>query len=146
MWLFNLCPKIFLFWKVLRFDLMNAFRIKRQELYRRLNSIIFQQDNAPAHTAVQTQLDIKLFGIWTILAPALKSSCSSTGLCCLPKLKSPLRSIKFYDFGELKRATLNAVRSFEIDWCQSIYVKRLARYKKSVHLDGVYFDKRLVLI
>lgn len=146
MWLFNLCPKIFLFRKVLRCDLMNALGKKRLELHRRLNSIIFQQDNAPAHTAVQTQLDIKLFEIWTILAPALKSSCSSTGLCCFPKLKSPLQSIKFYDFGELKRATLNAVRSFETDWCQSVYVKRVARYKKCVHLDGVYFDKRLVLI
>lgn len=41
-----------------------------------------------------------------------------------PKLKSALLGIKFHDFGELKRAILNAVRSFDTDLCQSVYDRR----------------------
>lgn len=58
-----------------------------------------------------------------------------------PKRKSALRGIKFHYFGELKRATLNAVRSLDTDWCQSVYDKWVARQKKCVHVDGVYFEK-----
>lgn len=91
--------------KVLRRDLINAIRKKRPELYRQLDSIIFHQDNAPAHTAVQTQLEIELLGFERLQHPPYSPDLAPMDFAVFPKLKSALRGIKFHDIEELKRAT-----------------------------------------
>lgn len=141
MWLLNWCPEIFLFWKVLRGNLIHAIRKKRPELYRRLDSIIFHQDNAPAHTAVQTQLEIELLGFEWLQHPPYSPNLAPMDFAVFPKLKSALRGIKFNDFGELKQATLNAVRSLDTDWCQSVFDKWVAHHKKCVRLDSVNIER-----
>ena len=58
-----------------------------------------------------------------------------------PQVKAELRGIKFTEFCELKRATLNAVRRLDEDWCRNVYNKWIQRHNKGIQLDGVYFEK-----
>lgn len=118
-------------------DLIHVIRKKR------LDSIIFHQDNAPAHTTVHTHLEIELLGFERFPHPPYNPDLAPMDFDIFPKLKSALQGIKFHDFGELKRATvtLNAFRFLDTDWCQSVYDKWVARIKKCVHLDSVYFEK-----
>ena len=52
--------------KVVCRDLMHAIRNKRPHLAENNKNIIFHQDNAPSHTAGQTQLELDLLGFGSV--------------------------------------------------------------------------------
>ena len=60
-----------------------------------------------------------------------------------PHVKFELWGIKFSDFCELKRATLNAVRRLHVDgeWSRNVFDKWILRHRKCIELDGVYYAK-----
>ena len=127
--------------QVVRRDLIQAIRKKRPELSQQLENVLFHQDNAPAHTAATTQLEIGLLGFDQITHPSYSPDLAPMDFAVFPQVKAELRGIKFTEFCELKRATLNAVRRLDEVWCRNVYNKWIQRHRKCIELDGVYFEK-----
>ena len=126
--------------QVVRRDLIQAIRKKRPELSQ-LENVLFHQDSAPAHTAATTQLEIGLLRFDQITHPPYSTDLAPTDFAVFPQVKAELRGIKFTEFCELKRATLNAVRRLDEVWCRNVYNKWIQRHRKCIELDGVYFEK-----
>ena len=53
----------------MRWDLIQAIWKKQPDLPQQLDIVLFHQDNAPAHMAADTQLEIWLLGFDQILHP-----------------------------------------------------------------------------
>ena len=127
--------------QVVRRDLIQAIRKKRPELSQQLENVLFHQDNTPVHTAATTQLEIGLLGFDQITHPPYSPDLSPMDFAVFPQVKAELRGIKFTEFCELKRATLNAVRRLDEVWCRNVYNKWIQRHRKCIELDSVYFEK-----
>ena len=127
--------------QVVRRDLIQAIRKKRPELSQQLENVLFHQVNAPAHTAATTQLEIGLLGFDHVTHPPYSPDLAPMDFAVFPQVKAELRGIKFTEFCELKRATLNAVRRLDEVWCRNVYNKWIQRHRKCIELDGVYFEK-----
>lgn len=45
--------------------------------------------------------------------------------------KSELRVNNFYEFSEMKQATIRIVRSLDSNWCKNVYEKLVARHENA---------------
>ena len=113
-------PYIF---QVVRRDLIQAIHKKWSELSRQLENVIFHQDNAPGHTAATTQLEIGLLGFDQITHLPYSPDLAPINFAVIPHVKAELRGIKFSDFCELKRPTLNAVWRLDEQCSKNIFDK-----------------------
>lgn len=127
--------------QVIRRDLIQAIRKKRPDLSVNLENVLFHHDNAPAHTATMTQLEIGLLGFDQVQHAPYSPDLAPMDFAVFPHVKAHLRGTRFNNFSELKCATLNAVRKLDRDWCTSTYDKWVQRHMKCVRLNGVYFEK-----
>ena len=85
----------------------------KAELSQQLENVLFHQDNSPAHTAATTQLETGLLGFDQITHPPYSPDLAPMDFTVVPHVKAELGGIKFTEFCELKRATLNAVRGLD---------------------------------
>ena len=120
---------------------MNALRKKRPELYADVENLIFHQDNAPSHTAQQTQLEIDVLGFRKIVHPPYSPDLAPLDFAFFPLLKSHLRGRRFSDATELNMAALAFIRTLPQTWYQTVFDKWVRRHEKCVRLDGEYFEK-----
>lgn len=103
--------------------------------------MILHQDNAPAHTAATTSLEIQLLGFETLLHAPYSPDLAPMDFAVFPLIKSQLRGIKFRNFTELRTATLRIISGIESDWYSKVYDKWVDRQRKCVGCNGEYFEK-----
>lgn len=126
---------------MLRRDLVHALRKKRPEKADQLENIILHQDNAPAHTASSTQLEIDVLGFEKLTHSPYSPDLAPMDFAVFPQLKSELRGIRFADFEQLRQMTLNVTRKMDSKWCSNVYDKWVERHMKCIQFNGVYFEK-----
>lgn len=76
-----------------------------------LGNIILQQDNASAHTAASTCLEIERLGFELLKHPPYSPDFAPMDFSIFPFIKSQLRGVRFEDSDELKYSTRNIVQS-----------------------------------
>lgn len=127
--------------QVVRRDLIQALRKKRPGMAQELENIILHQDNAPAHTAVQTTLEIDLLGFERISHPPYSPDLAPMDFALFPAIKSQLRGMKFDNLGELKLEVSRIISKFDKQWFQNVFKSWVQRHEKCISCDGRYFEK-----
>lgn len=125
--------------KVLRRDLVQAIRKKRPNLS--LDKVILHQDNAPAHKAASTMLEIDLLGFQLIDHPAYSPDLAPMDFRVFPEVKAQLKGRRFDSLDELRYATRDIVASYTEQWYRDTYSKWLTRHQKCIDASGEYFEK-----
>ena len=118
--------------QVVRRDLIQGIRKKRPELSQQLEKVLFHQDNEFSHTAATTQLEIGLLGFDQITHPSYSPDLAPMDFAVFPQVSAELRGIKFTEFCEFKRITLNAVRRLDEVWCRNVFNKWIQRHRKCI--------------
>jgi len=129
---------IFLF-KVIRRELINAIRKKGPEMLANLENIYLHQDNAPAHTASATSLELDGFN--RIAHPSYSPDLAPMDFSVFPAIKSELREIRFEDLVELRSRVMSIIATFKSDWYRNVFTKWVKRHEKSVRCEGRYLEK-----
>ena len=125
--------------QVLRRDLVDAIARKRPGLD--LCDVVFHQDNAPAHRAASTMLDISLLGFEVLEHLPYSPDLAPMDFRVFPEMKAFLRGRKFDSVQELRRATRDAIRSFSPDWYIATFNMWVYRHQKCVSISGDYVEK-----
>ncbi|XP_052796559.1 histone-lysine N-methyltransferase SETMAR-like [Mya arenaria] len=119
---------------VLKRDLVNA--LKRKQPALDLDRIILHQDNAPAHRANSTQLEITLLGFEVLEDPPFSPDLAPMDFRTFPEIKTSLRGWRFQDVADLTLATRRKVSQLDTDWYRETFNKWIARHQKCVALRG----------
>lgn len=106
-----------------------------------LGSVILHQDNAPAHTAASTRLEIDLLGFNIIEHPPYSPDLAPMDFAVFPFIKSQLRGIKFETSDELKYATRSIVSKINNEWYSDVFDSWLKRCEKCLQCRGDYVEK-----
>ncbi|XP_052223523.1 histone-lysine N-methyltransferase SETMAR-like [Dreissena polymorpha] len=125
--------------KVLRRDLMNALRKKRPTIDA--SAVILHHDNAPAHRAQSTVLEIDVIGFQRISQPPYSPDLAPMDFRVFPEVKSQLRGIRFASKHELTVAAQRSVSSFDADWYRDTFDKWISRHIKCIRVGGDYVEK-----
>jgi len=131
---------IFLF-KVIRRELINAIRKKRPEMLVNLENIYLHKDNAPAHTASATSLELDVLGLNRIAHPPYSPDLAPMDFSVFPAIKSELRGIRFEDLVQLRSRVMSIIATFKSDWYRNVFAKWVMRHEKCVRCEGRYFEK-----
>lgn len=128
-----------LFFQVLRRDLVDAISRKRPGLD--LCDVIFHQDNAPAHRAASTMLEIGVLGFQVLDHPPYSPDLAPMDFRVFPEIKASLRGRKFDSVQELRHATRDVIRSFDDQWYKETFAMWVSRHRKCVRISGDYVEK-----
>ena len=66
-------------------------------MYGNLDDVILHHNNAPSHTAQETQLTIDIMGLQRLSQPPYSPDLVPCGSALFPPLKEKLRGIRFED-------------------------------------------------
>lgn len=124
---------------VLRRDLIQALRKKLPDLD--LDRVILHQDNAPAHRAHSTLLEINLLGFELLEHPPYSPDLAPMDFRVFPGVKKMLRGQHFETSSELQRVTQKVVSGFSSEWYNDIFMKWIYRHRKCVATRGDYIEK-----
>lgn len=124
---------------MLRRDLVHALRKKRPALD--IERVILHQDNAPAHRASSTQLEIDLLGFEILNHPPYSPDLAPMDFLVFPEVKKQLRGQRFEDSGDLQHTTQRIVARFDRTWYEEAYRKWIRRHQKCVATGGDYVEK-----
>ncbi|XP_052682598.1 histone-lysine N-methyltransferase SETMAR-like [Crassostrea angulata] len=127
--------------KVLRRDLVKAIKKKRPAMAVDLGNIILHQDNAPAHTATSTCLEIELLGYDLLEHPPYSPDLAPMDFAIFPFIKSQLRGVRFEDSDEPKYATRTIVSKIDSKWYSDVFDSWLRRCEKCLQCKGDYVEK-----
>lgn len=137
---FKTMPRCFnVSFQVLRRDLVQALRKKRPDID--LDKVIFHQDNAPAHRANSTLLEISLLGFELLQHPPYSPDLAPMDFRVFPEVKKMLRGKHFDTSFDLKIETQKIIANYSSDWYSDIYQKWVYRHRKCVATHGDYVEK-----
>jgi [histone H3]-lysine36 N-dimethyltransferase SETMAR len=125
--------------QVLRRDLVQALRKKRPDLD--LASVLLHQDNAPAHRASSTSLEIDLLDFETIVHPPYSPDLAPMDFSIFPEIKRQLRGLRFESAIDLSLKVRSIVASFPESWYVSVFDQWIRRHEKCVIREGDYVEK-----
>ena len=133
-----LCYRVF---QVVRRDLMHALRKKRPMMAEDTENIIYHHDNAPAHSASDTDLELTLLGFQRLPHPPYSPDLAPLDFAYFPALKSHLRGIRFSSVHDIRVEVTKFNNSLGQRWFQDVYDKWVHRHNKCVEHAGRYFEK-----
>ncbi|XP_061190225.1 histone-lysine N-methyltransferase SETMAR-like [Saccostrea echinata] len=125
--------------KVIRRDLLHAVRKKRPGT--NLAEMILHQDNAPAHRAETTILELDLLGLERVEHAPYSPDLAPMDFKVFPTVKSQLRGRKFDNIDELKYATRSIVSKLDKKWYRDVYDEWIRRHKLCIKHKGEFFEK-----
>ena len=128
-----------LYFQVLRRDLIQALKKKRPELDP--EQVIFHQDNAPGHRADSTLLEINLLGFEILRHPPYSPDLAPLDFRVFPEIKAALRGIRFDNPSQLRRQIQDVVSSYGSAWYRDTYTKWVQRHRKCIQVQGGYIEK-----
>lgn len=120
---------------------MHAISKKRPTLADNIENVILHQDNAPSHTAEETQLEIDVLGFQRVEHPPYSPDLAPLDFSYFPALKSHLRGRRFEDRADIKHAILKFNKDLAPEWYREVFNKWLIRHQKCIHHAGEYFEK-----
>jgi len=133
--------------KVIRRELINAIRKKRPEMLANLENIYLHQDNAPAHTAFATSLELwNVIGFNRIAHPPYSPDLAPIDFSVFPAKKSELRGIRFEDLVELRSRVMSIIATFKSDWYRNVFAKLVTRHEKCVRCEDFEKEKKLTFL
>ena len=88
--------------QVVQRDLMHAIRKKRPAMAEDTENIIYHYDNAPAHSASQTNLELSLLGFHRLLHSPYSPDLAPLDFAYFPTLKSNLRGTRFTGLDDIR--------------------------------------------
>lgn len=126
--------------QVLRRDLVNAIRKKRPG--KRIEDFLLHQDNAPAHRADSTVLDLDLLGLDRVVHAPYSPDLAPMDFKVFPTVKAELRGKKFENTSELTYATRSIVSSLDNMWYRDVFSEWVRPHRLCVKCRGEYFEKQ----
>ena len=124
---------------MIRRNLLQALRKKRPNVLA--EQIIFHQDNAPAHRAASTELELDVLGFERIIHPPYSPDLAPMDFCVFPTLKSELRGKRFDNLDQLRFAARTILSGKSVEWYRGIYQTWVGRHRKCIEKAGAYFEK-----
>lgn len=110
--------------QVLRRDLVKAIKKKRPAMAVDLGNIILHQDNAPAHTAASTCLEIELLGFNLLEHPPYSPNLAPMDFAILSFIKSQPKEVRFEVSDELKYAPRTIISKFDRKWYSDVFMAK----------------------
>ena len=136
--------------------LLNEFIPRLKELGYDINNIVFQQDNAPGHTASLT-IDLlrEFFGDRVISRsahfpvethwPARSCDLSSCDFALWPYVKQRVRAMHPQTIEMLKNDLITVFGEITQDFCQKVFASFVRRLHKCVESNGCHVEKNEVV-
>ena len=124
---------------MLRHDLIQALRRKHPLLV--LDDVILHHDNAPAHRAQSTELEISLLGFSLLPHPPYSPDLAPMDFRLFPDMKRELRGQRFETTLELRNKAREVISSFSQDWFKVTFMQWVQRHRKCVATGGDYVEK-----
>lgn len=106
-----------------------------------MDNIILHQDNAPAHTAETTRLELGVLGCQLLDHPPYSPDLAPMDFRIFPVVKSALKGQRFDSFLELQYAVHRVVATFDSQWYRDMFDKWVSRHQKCVTVLGDYIEK-----
>ncbi len=106
-----------------------------------LKTFMLHMDNAPPHTALDTRKFLIQCGTKVIEHPAYSPDLAPSDFWLYPRLKKPLRGLRFVNLRALKetvRTQLGMISSHEFEDC--LLRQWPLRWARCVHNNGFYFE------
>lgn len=125
----------------MRRDLLHAIRKKRPDMAENLENVIYHHDNAPAHSASDTELELATLGFQRLPHPAYSPDLAPLDFSYFPALKSHLRGTRFGGVDDIRREVTRFNRSVGEEWFRDMFNRWVVRHKKCVVHEGRYFEK-----
>lgn len=133
---------LFNVFQVISRDLMTAIRKKRPDVYRNdLENLLLHHDNAPAHTAQETQLTLDVMGLERLPHPPYSPDLAPCDFALFPQLKSHLRGIHFDGLKEIRRECNTVLSRFSPEWFRDTFMQWVGRHERCIQAKGAYFEK-----
>ncbi|XP_052820122.1 histone-lysine N-methyltransferase SETMAR-like [Mya arenaria] len=124
--------------KTVRRNHMHALRKKRPDMAAQIENVVLHQDNAPSHTATNTQLDIEVLGLQQAILPPYSPDLAPLDF---PQLKTFLRGTRFNDRTEISHAIQTFNRTLDRDWFMNVYENWARSHNKCIAHQAEYFEK-----
>ena len=102
---------------------------------------ILHQDNAPAHTASATQLEIDILRFQRLRHPPYTPDLAPMDFHVFSEVKSQIRGVHFSSADELVHETQRKVSLFDPQWYRDTYSKWVTCHMKCIRTDGDYIEK-----
>lgn len=125
--------------KVVQRHLSAALRKKRPNT--EIENLIFHQDNAPAHRAVETIRTIDFLGYERLPHAPYSPDLAPCKFSIFPRLKADLRGRRFESNEELRFAVRSAVRGYSTEFYRKTFDSWVYRHSKCLEHSGEYFEK-----
>ncbi|KAK3084951.1 hypothetical protein FSP39_021962 [Pinctada imbricata] len=127
--------------KVIRRDLLNAIGKKRPAKIEELENVVYHHDNAPAHTAAETNLELDVLGVQRLQHPPYSPDLAPLDFAYFPLLKDHARGRKFTSEEEIRYFVHSFNSSLSKDWFTGVFDKWVERHRKCITRGGHYFEK-----
>ena len=127
--------------QVVRHDLMHAIRKKRPAMTEDIENIIYHHDNAPTHSASQTNLELSLLGFQRLPHSPYSPDLAPLDFAHFLALKSNLRGTRFSGLVDICSELKRFNKSQGQQWFQNVFDKWVCRQNKCVEHEGRYFEK-----
>ena len=123
----------------MRRDLIGAIRKKRPVMSADLENVTY--DNAPAHTAAATDLEIALLGFQRLSHPPYSPDLAPLDFAYFTMLKSSLRGQRFDDMADILHSVQAYNRSLRCRWFENVFKQWVRRHEICVEHSGRYLEK-----
>ncbi len=101
---------------------------------------ILQMDNASPHTALPTQQKLEAWGINVLAHPPNSLDLTPCDFALFPKLKEPLRGVKFQNIEKLQKRALHLLRQMPKQLFFQVISDLTIHWQKCLTLRGDYFE------
>ena len=128
--------------QVVRRDLMHAIRKKRPAMAEDIENIIHHHDNAPAHSASETNLELSLLGSQRLPQSPYSPDLALLDFTYFPALKSNLLGTRFSGLDDICSEVKRFNKSLGQQWFQNVFDKWVCCHNKCVEHEGHYFEKK----
>ncbi|WAR08098.1 MOS1T-like protein [Mya arenaria] len=98
---------------VVRRDMVQSLRKKRPGMDEDIENVLLHQDNAPAHRARYTELELVVLGIGRLEHAPNSPDPAPLDFALFPAIKAQLRGIRFDDLESLRRHVQTIMSSFD---------------------------------
>ena len=107
--------------------------------YGDLDNVNLHHDNAPSHTAQETQLTNNVMGLQQLSHPPYFPCVAPCECALFPQLKEKLRRIRFEDLPELRHTYDRLLSELSKEWFKDTF--RQWVNERCVAENGSYFEK-----
>ena len=114
---------------------------KRSRKAEELENVLLLQDNAPAHTADRTGLELDVLRFGRVRHPPYSPDLAPLDFSLFPRIKSELRGIRLENLEHLKQEVSRVIASLDTKWFRDAFSAWVHRHERCVAAAGHYFEK-----